>query len=44
MRSLVNDSVERFQPVSQVAKSPLGHTTEASEMNARIHFRADGVC
>lgn len=23
---------------------PLGHTTEASEMNARVHFRADGVC
>ncbi|MGC7357152.1 hypothetical protein RA989_14895, partial [Mycobacteroides abscessus subsp. massiliense] len=23
---------------------PLGHTTEASEMNARVHFRVDGVC
>jgi len=41
---LIIDSTQRPQPVSQTAKSPLGHTTEASEMNACVHFRADGVC
>ena len=25
--------------MSQVGKSPLEHATEASEVNARIHFR-----
>ena len=39
----VNDRVGRSQLVSQVAKSPLGHTTEPSEMKARFHFAGEGV-